>query len=192
MPFTGFSEDLGRLRVALEASCVVGTWNWDHARGVITYDLGAARLLAGDPALAGREISGVSAAAAVHPEDRDWLAAHMKQAARTGGLVLAEYRVQTPDGSVRWLLSRGRTYQDAAGHPLRSNGILIDITEMHDGGERYILGSPLVSQHPLERAANLAIALKQVLGTDASSEAHTATDLVLFSLGRMIAQTEGS
>ena len=183
-----FSEDLDRLHAALEASCVVGTWDWDHVRGVVTYDAGAARLLAGDPELVDREISGASAAAAVHPADREWLAEHMKRAARAGGLVLAEYRVLASDGAVHWLLSRGRTYQDDVGRPVRSRGILIDITEMRDDGERYVLGNTPASEHPLDRAAELAIMLKQGLGADAPSDVLLMADLMLISLGRAIAQ----
>lgn len=187
----GFSEDMERLRGALEASCVVGTWDWDHVRGVVSYDAGAARLLTGDPDLAEREITGMSAAAAVHPDDREWLAEHMRKAARAGGLVVSEYRVIAPDGSICWLLSRGRTYQDHFGRPLRSCGILIDITEMRDGGERYVMGRSSQADDPLDRAADLAIALKQILGDDAPAEVRAATDVLLFSLGRAIARSEG-
>lgn len=186
----GFSEDMERLRGALEASCVVGTWDWDHTRGVVSYDAGAARLLTGDPDLAEREITGMSGAAAVHPDDREWLAEHMRKAARAGGLVVSEYRVVAPDGAVSWLLSRGRTYQDHLGRPLRSCGILIDITEMRDGGERYVMGRSSQPDDPLDRAADLVIALKQTLGDDAPEEVLAATDVLLFSLGRAIAQSE--
>jgi len=183
-----FNEDMEHLRAALEASCVVGTWDWDHTRGVVRYDAGAARLLTGDPDLAEREITGVSAAAAVHPEDREWLAEHMRQAARAGGLVLSEYRVIAPDGAVSWLLSRGRTYRDHFDRPLCSRGILIDITEMRDGGERYVMGRAPKAEDPLERAADLAIALKQTLGPDAPAEVRAVADTLLFSLGRAIAR----
>lgn len=187
----GFSEDVDRLRGALEASCVVGTWDWDHVRGVVTYDAGAARLLTGDTALAEREIKGMSAAAAVHPDDREWLAEHMRQAARAGGLVLSEYRVIAPDGAVNWLLSRGRTYRDHFDRPLRSRGILIDITEMRDGDARYVMGSAPQTEDPLERAADLAIALKQTLVSSAPAELRAAADVLLFNLGRAIARAGG-
>ncbi|WP_238180873.1 PAS domain-containing protein, partial [Methylobacterium trifolii] len=173
----GFSEDSTRLHAALEASCVVGVWDWDHVRGVVVYDEGAARLLTGDPDFTECEVSGPAAMAAVHPADQDWLIEHVQQAVRKGGLMLSEYRVMTRDGGTRWLLSRGRTYQDATGHPLRSNGILIDITELREGGDRYVLSNSAASDDPLEQAADLAIALKQTLGADAPSEVRLAADL---------------
>ena len=182
----GFHEDLEHLRLSLDASCVVGTWDWDHIRGVVVYDAGAARLLTGDSELADREISGATAAAAVHPADREWLADHMLRAARAGGLVLAEYRVVAEDDTVRWLLNRGRTYLDEVGRPVRSRGILIDITEMRDGGARYVLNKGPEAEDPLLRAADLAIALKQTIGADAPSEVRLASELLLFSLGRAL------
>lgn len=185
-----FSGDLDRLRGALEASCVVGTWEWDHIRGVVIYDAGAAKLLTTDAGLADKELYGGSAIAAVHPADEAWLIEHMRRAVGTGGLVMAEYRVFTDDGSVRWLLSRGRTYEDQDGRPHRSCGIIIDITEVRDGGERYVRGDVLGATDPLERAADLAIALKQTLAADMSPDLHTAADLLLLQLGRAIARAE--
>lgn len=182
----GFSEELEHLRASLDASCVVGTWDWDHTRGVVTYDQGAARLLTGAPELADREISGAAAAASVHPMDREWLADHMKRAANAGGLVLAEYRVLGTDGSVRWLLNRGRTHLDEVGRPVRSRGILIDITEVRDGGERYLINETPDTEQPLVRAAELAILLKQALGANAPSEVRIVADLLLLTLGRAL------
>ncbi|MGH1591735.1 PAS domain-containing protein [Methylobacterium phyllosphaerae] len=188
----GFEEAQCRLRAALDASCVVGAWEWDHVQGVVVYDEGAAKLLTGKADLAERPIRGPIALAAVHPEDLTWLMDHMLQAVRSGGLVLAEYRVFKADGTVRWLLSRGRTHWDHAGQPLRSHGILMDITEIRDGGDRYVLGAASVSRDPLEQAADLAIALKQQLTDDMPAEIHAATDLLLLGLGRALAHSEAN
>ncbi|SFG83881.1 PAS domain-containing protein [Methylobacterium gossipiicola] len=183
----GFT-DLERLRAALDASCVVGTWDWDHVVGAVIYDEGAARFLTGQPELAGRHLRGPAALAAVHPSDLTWLMEHMLRTVQNGGLVLAEYRVFEADGAVRWLLSRGRTYHDAAGRPERSHGILIDITEMRDGGERYILGTEPMAENRLMRAADLALTLKGLLGADVPPEVSAAADRLLLSLGRAIAR----
>jgi PAS domain S-box-containing protein len=188
---TGISNDLAdlnRLRAALDASCVVGTWAWDHVRGVVTYDEGAARVLAGNPELADREIKGPAALALVHPTDMTWLMEHMHQAVQVGGLVLAEYRVFRRDGTVRWLLSRGRTYHDQTGRPERSHGILIDITEMRDGGERYVLGTTPTHADPLLQAADMALSLKNVLGPTPAPEVVEAANMLLFRLGCAIAR----
>ena len=186
-----FSESLDRLHAALDASCVVGTWDWDIVRGVVVYDAGAARLLAGDASLAEQEIGREQSVAAVHPADHAWLLEHVNQELRAGGLLLAEFRVIAQDGTVHWLLSRGRTYQDPVGHPVRTRGIIIDITEMREGGERYVVRDPLPGDDPLDQAAALALTLKQTLSPDVPSDVHTATDLLLFALGRAIARASG-
>jgi PAS domain S-box-containing protein len=179
---------LGRLYAALEASCVVGTWDWDHVRDVVTYDAGAAKLMTGDADLADQEVSGLLAYSSLHPDDQAWVVEHVQRAAESGGLLLAEFRVLAQDGTVRWILKRGRTYVDPAGNSVCSRGILIDITEMRDGGERYILGEGPQATDPLERAADLAIAVKQTLGAGAPPEVGLLADLLLMSLGRAIAE----
>jgi len=184
----GYVKDVERLRAALEASCVVGAWEWDHERGVVVYDEGAAILLTGNADLADRPISGPIAIAAVHPEDLTWLMDHVLHAVRSGGLVLAEYRVCRSDGTIRWLLSRGRTHRDADGTPERSHGILMDITEIRDGGDRYVLGKPPTAVDPLEQAADLAIALKRTLTDGMPGDVRAAADLLLLGLGRALAR----
>lgn len=185
-----FDNNLADLRAALDASSIVGSWDWDHTRGVVVYDTGAAELLTGDRELADREISGTIAAAAVHPDDQEWLSEHMKRAAKAGGLVLAEYRIIAADGSTRWLLNRGRTHQDGVGRPIRSRGILIDITEMRDGGERYVLNKAPEDEDPLVRAADLAITLKRTLAEDVPADILLVVDLLLYSLGRAIGRPD--
>ncbi|SFM17347.1 PAS domain-containing protein [Methylobacterium pseudosasicola] len=188
----GLREPLDRLRAALEASCVVGVWDWDIVRHVVVYDAGAARLLAGDPDLAETELTGLAAMATVHPADHAWLLEHVQQASRTGGLVIAEYRVIAEDGTVRWLLSRGRTYLDPNGRPVRCRGVIIDITEMqHPGGERYVFSNLTAPVDSLERAADLAIALKRTLDAETPPDVRAAADVLLMSLGRAIARTGG-
>lgn len=184
----GVSRSHERLYDALEASCVVGTWDLDHVRQVIVYDAGAAQLLTGDPDLAEKELTGLISIAAVHPADHAWLIEHVGEVTRAGGLFLVEYRVMAEDGTVRWLLSRGRTYLSETGHPLRTCGILIDITEMHDGDERYAVSGSGLSDDPLERATDLALALKKTLGPDAPAGVRAATELLLINLGQTLAR----
>jgi len=186
-----FSEPVDRLRAALDASCVVGTWDWDITRGSMIYDAGAAQLLTGDASLADQEMFGMETISAVHPADHEWLVEHVERAVRAGGLMLAEYRVIAEDGTIRWLLSRGRTYHDPAGHPVRSRGIIIDITEMHGTGERYVVTNPMTLEDPLDRAADMAITLKRTLGEVAPAEVRASVDLLLLSLGRAIARGSG-
>lgn len=185
----GLSQSLDRLRAALDASGVVGTWEWDVVRGGVVYDAGAAHLLTGDASRADREIFGLGAISAVHPADQDRLVEHVRQASERGGLMLAEYRVVGNDGTVRWLCSRGRSYHDPDGTPVRSRGIIIDVTEVQGDGARHIVGGAPMPDDPLEQAADTAIGLKRSLSEVAPSEVCMAVDLLLLSLGRAIARS---
>jgi PAS domain S-box-containing protein len=65
----------------------------------------------------------------VHSEDREKLRKTVEETMRSGKDNSAEYRIVQPDGSTRWVLSRGRPYQAAEGKPARLMGVSIDITE---------------------------------------------------------------
>lgn len=65
----------------------------------------------------------------VHPEDRDrvrYAFARMHQEP----VHELEYRIQTNDGSVRWMRERGRPVKDESGRTKRVFGVLTDITEL--------------------------------------------------------------
>jgi hypothetical protein len=184
----GFGEPRDRLRAALDASCVVGTWDWDIVRRTMVYDVGAARLLTGDPSCADTELSGLETIAAVHPDDHGWLIDHAQRAVKAGGLMLAEYRVVARDGRVHWLLSRGPAPDGRPCPGMSARGIIIDITELRADAERHVFNGEAMPVDPLERASDLALALKRILGDDVAGEIRIAADLLLMGLGRAIAR----
>jgi PAS domain S-box-containing protein len=65
----------------------------------------------------------------VHPEDREMASLIIKSAVSAQAAASLEYRVCHPDGSVRWLTSRGMPLLDADGKVTRYIGAIIDITE---------------------------------------------------------------
>lgn len=66
--------------------------------------------------------------AAVHPEDRVRVRSALAQAVN-GREVNEEYRVQRPDGTVRWIWDRAVPVRDASGTILRVAGMAEDITQ---------------------------------------------------------------
>jgi len=186
-----YRGSLEQLRSALDASGVVGTWDWDIVRGTARYDRGAAALLALDPDLAGQDVQGDAAMCGVHPDDREWLRTELLRALQSGGLFLAEYRVVTPQQGIRWLFSRGRVYQDVHGRPVRSKGILIDITESRDESRGYVTLTGEGGRHPLDRAASLLLEARKAIeeaGGEAQSHVRVVLDLALFEVGTQIAR----
>ncbi len=65
----------------------------------------------------------------VHADDRSAVLAAFSQCMGRGGDYAAEYRALWPDGTVRWISSFGYFGRDPEGHPTRSYGVLMDITE---------------------------------------------------------------
>jgi formate hydrogenlyase transcriptional activator len=65
----------------------------------------------------------------VHPEDREKLRLTVEEAMRSGGDYGAEYRIMRPDGSVRWILSWGRSYPETTGQSGCLTGVSMDATE---------------------------------------------------------------
>jgi len=188
---TEFYESYEGLRSALDASGVVGVWDWDIVRRTARYDRGAAFLLALDPGLAGQSLHGDTAMVGIHPEDREWLKTGYQRALHGGGLFLSEYRVILPSMGTRWLLSRGRIYQDELGRPVRCKGILIDITDTREDSRGYLARTEARSEHPLDRAATLLLDARKAIdevGGEGKSHLRVVLDLALFEVGAHLAR----
>lgn len=65
----------------------------------------------------------------IHPEDRPDAKARFERALKKGGNYTGEYRVLWPDGTVRWINVHGHVDRDPTGHPVRSYGVSVDITD---------------------------------------------------------------
>lgn len=65
---------------------------------------------------------------AIHPSDRETVAAAFAEFARRPGPVRVEARLAGPDEEPRWIVFLGRTEAGADGIPARSHGITIDST----------------------------------------------------------------
>jgi PAS domain S-box-containing protein len=64
----------------------------------------------------------------VNPEDRESVRATLVRCLETRDLVRLEYRIVMPDGRLRWVVSRGRSFSATAEQPERVMGVVIDIT----------------------------------------------------------------
>jgi PAS domain S-box-containing protein len=64
----------------------------------------------------------------IYPEDRATVEREVRRTLADRSDYAGEFRVVLPDGSQRWIASRGRVYPDANGRPARMLGAAIDIT----------------------------------------------------------------
>jgi len=114
-------------RVALTARSVgMGTWEWDPATGLSSWDDAMYRLRGREPQPVAPTLEGRQAIA--HPDDRHVVETALREAAAHGRSTSYEFRVVWPDGTVRWLASRS-TPVPAADGSLRYFGVNWDITD---------------------------------------------------------------
>lgn len=119
-----------RLQLALDASDVVGTWDWHVPADVVYADARFARLF-GVPtemAAAGAPVSFYLAG--LDERDRDRVEAEAMRVAREGGVFATEYRIPAPEGGVRWISARGYADRDETGRTTRFLGAIVDVTEL--------------------------------------------------------------
>ncbi len=119
------SESEDRLRLAAEA-VDVGVWYWDVESGELTWS-DKCRMLFGLPADA--QVSLDRFFEAIHPDDRERVRAVRQQALDGHKDYDIEFRAVRPDGSVRWILGKGRGVYDAGGRPIRMHGVAMDTTQ---------------------------------------------------------------
>jgi PAS domain S-box-containing protein len=121
---------LARANARLEstmAAAEIGGWVWDLKSGEFTADRNFAALhgvvdnadSSGDPRLWLNK---------VHPQDVGFVEDAGRKALETGALVSTEFRIVLPNGSIRWVISRGRAQLHADGTPRLFAGLLIDVT----------------------------------------------------------------
>lgn len=64
----------------------------------------------------------------IHPDDRDFVRQTIQQSLETHTDYEAEYRTIWSDGSIHWILARGRAIYDSDGRPLRIVGVTLDFS----------------------------------------------------------------
>ena len=121
------TEDFARL--ALSAVGGVGVWTYDVASDVFTCDAAISALYGLDPERGAAGLKRSEFLANVTLDDRSPLQSVMSGGLLRPGDLELEYRIDHPDGSTRWVLSRGHTYFDPDGLPVRRTGIGIDMTK---------------------------------------------------------------
>ncbi|MEH2003505.1 MAG: PAS domain-containing protein, partial [Nostoc sp.] len=112
----------------------IGSWNWNITENTVDWNDNHARLLGLVPSEV--ESSYQAWRDRVYPEDIYRVEQAITTALATHTDFEAEYRVIHPDGSIHWLVGRGRGIYDKAGQPVRMLGIILDISEQRNAALR--------------------------------------------------------
>ena len=124
-----YRADNERVRLALNAGALLGSFVWDITGNVLSGDERFARTFSYHAEHDLANLPTDIAQAQIHPDDRSWLQEQVERAIQNGGPFNAEYRVLRPDGSYLWVLASGCCEFNAQGQAFRFPGVLIDIHE---------------------------------------------------------------
>jgi len=115
-----------QLRLTLEFNHI-GTWDWDVKTGDVVWNDNHFRLLGLDP-----ESTSASYHLwrnSIHPDDAERIEQALVDALAQRTDYEADYRVIYPDGTLRWVVGKGRGVYDETGEPIRMLGIILDVSD---------------------------------------------------------------
>jgi PAS domain S-box-containing protein len=146
-------ESEARRSLAIAAG-QMGSWDWDWINGDWMWDEGQFRIFGVDPQAFAVTTANVQAL--LHPDDVEILRKALARFDKGEPTYEAEFRVNRPDGEVRWCVGTAAATIDGNGRVVRVSGVTIDITERKRAEER----QNLLSREVDHRAKN-ALALAQ-------------------------------
>ncbi|MDJ0674443.1 MAG: PAS domain-containing protein [Calothrix sp. MO_167.B42] len=114
-----------QLRMALSAAHM-GTWEWDIITQKVTWSDNKEAMFG----LEKGSFDGTYEAFinCIHPEDRQFVSHSIRQTVDGAGEYDIEFRAVMPDGSIRWMVSKGKVFRNSAGVAVKMSGVDIDIT----------------------------------------------------------------
>jgi PAS domain S-box-containing protein len=118
-------ESEERMKLAADAA-QLGVWGWNIA---FNHVWGSERWLRLFGFASADQVSFENVLERVHPDDRGTVEGEVRKTLSSRSDYAGEFRVLLPEGSQRWIASRGRVFPDANGTPARMLGAAIDITE---------------------------------------------------------------
>jgi PAS domain S-box-containing protein len=118
-------ESEERLQLALEAGGM-GVWDWDTSSNRMQWSSEHFSILGLKPfSITPTYQTWIER---IHPDDRPTVSAAIARAI-AGSHYRAEYRIVLPDGSQRWVISRGEAVYKTDGECVRLTGVTVDITD---------------------------------------------------------------
>ncbi|MBM6594352.1 sensor histidine kinase [Microvirga pudoricolor] len=114
-----------RARLALDAG-QMGTWWFDHDTKTSGWSPQLAQLF-GQPSDKG-SVTVAEWQSYLHPDEADAAVAKLRASVSRDGEYEDEYRIRRPDGEVRWVSARGRTFFNTFRQPVTTIGVIQDVT----------------------------------------------------------------
>jgi PAS domain S-box-containing protein len=146
-------ESEQRRSLALAAGRM-GSWDWDWVNGDWMWDKGQYQIFGVDPQ--NFAVTTANVKALLHPDDLHELRLAIAKFGRGKRSHEAEFRVNRPDGEIRWCVGTAAATVDRSGRVVRISGVTVDITERKRAEER----QNLLTREVDHRAKN-ALALAQ-------------------------------
>lgn len=103
-----------------------GVWVWSIASNRVW---GSERWRSLFRFVPGQDVSFEEVIQRIHPDDRETVEREVRRAVANRSDYAGEFRALLPDGSQRWIASRGRVCPESNGTPARMMGAAVDITE---------------------------------------------------------------
>ncbi len=115
-----------RLNLALSAAQMVA-WDWDLQQGRLNWSDGVETLFGLTPGTFGGTYEAFLNY--LHPEDRPEVAQALNYAIEAGTDYEVESRICCPDGTIRWIASKGAVLRNPTGQAVGLTGTVMDITK---------------------------------------------------------------
>ncbi|HEY9871858.1 MAG TPA: PAS domain-containing protein, partial [Candidatus Obscuribacterales bacterium] len=119
-------ESETRLRLALNAANM-GVWDWDISTGKVTWSAEVESIFGLSPgSFAGTYEAYIKC---IHAEDCYRVTQELTRVVEVGGDFKIEHRIRRPDGTIRWVASRGAILGGETGVGVRMTGAFMDISD---------------------------------------------------------------
>jgi PAS domain S-box-containing protein len=174
------------LRYVLDAAAL-GTWDWDLVRQTVQWSDNLERLHGVPAGTFDRTFA--SYERHIHADDRERVMTSLRHAIEDGRPHDVEYRVVAPDGTERWVESKGHVEQDG-GRAVRMSGVCMIVTPRKEAEHARLASAEEASRlkddflatlsHELRTPLNAILGWVQMLlaGTLPADRARQAIDII--------------